>query len=338
MPTSTDLRAAISEVHRQLPKDVENREGPFAFEPDWATRLEQSMGHTPWWVVSAVVHAVIFLLATFLSVALPPPQVDEVTIISDLAKREEPEYDEKKKRDLFRNPQEVEHETRTERPLVIHEQREVTTEFETENDMDSRTALGQEDAISDIPLGGTGVTGSMGVGGGGMSGCFGYRDGGGRRRATQRFGGSPATESAVEAALQWLKRHQEKKGYWDAQKWKDNSRLFGIRGRAGGNRPEMDRVNVSMTGIALLAFLGAGYTAKAGKYRDTVSGAQNWMLSVLEDRAKGGQKYGSFDTCNYTQGIATLALAEAYGMTKTEELRKAAQAAVEVIMARQGPY
>jgi len=340
MPTSTDLRAAIDEVHRKLPpKTVKGDEYSFEFEADWATRLEESMGHTPWWVISAVVHAVIFLLATLIGVALPPPQMDEVSITSDLAEKKPPEYDEKKKRDLFRNPQEVKHENQVDRPVVLHEERDVSQDFETDNNMDSQTARGREDAISDIPLGGTGVVGSMGVGGGGMSGCFGYRDGGGRRKATKRFGGSPATESAVEAALQWLKRHQEKEGHWDAHKWKDTP-SFGFFGRAGNKaqRPAMDRVNVSMTGMALLAFLGAGYTSKAGKHKGTVERAEKWLLSVLDDRAKSGQKYGTFDACNYTQGMASLGIAEAYGMEKSPELKKAAQAAIDVIIANQGPY
>ncbi len=336
MPTSTDLRAAIREVHRRLPaKKVDTPDGAFDFEPDWATRIEERMGHTPWWAISAVVHAALFLLVTLLSVALPPPQLDEVAITSDLVEREEPKYDEKKKRDLFRNPQEVKHENQVENPVVIHEQTEVTDHFETDNNMDKQMARGSEDAISDIPLGGTGVTGSVGVGGGGMAGCFGYRDGGGRKRATKRFGGSPATESAVEAALQWLKRHQEKGGYWDAAKWRTSG--FFRRNRKS-TRPAMDRTNVAMTGMALLAFLGAGYTSKAGKHMVTVKGAQDWLLQVLDDRAKSGQKYGSFADCNYTQGMAALAIAEAYGMTKTDELRKAAQAAIEVIIASQGPY
>jgi hypothetical protein len=311
----------------------------FDFEPDWATRIEERMGHTPWWVISAVVHSVLFLMATLLSVALPPAVEDEVTIESDVAQKKEPEYDPKKKRDIFRNPQEVKHETQVDRPVIIHEDREIAEEFQTDNDMDSQTARGHEDAISDIPLGGTGVAGSIGVGGGGMAGCFGYRDGGGRKKATKRFGGSPATESAVEAALQWLKRHQEKEGHWDAHKWKDGGG-FGFFGRRAGNvkRPAMDRVNISMTGMALLAFLGAGYTSKAGKHKDTVERAEKWLLSVLDDRKKNGQKYGTFDPCNYTQGMAALAIAEAYGMTKSPQLKEAAQAAVDVIVSNQGPY
>jgi len=201
MATSTDLRAAIEEVQKRLPEGQVEGLLEGASEPDFATRLERRVGALPWWVISTVVHAVIFLLATLIGVAMPPPSIDEVSITADVAMRHEPEYDEKKKRDIFRNPQEVEADTKVENPIVVHEQAEVAETFETDNDMDSQTARGHEDAISDIPLGGTGVTGVMGVGGGGMAGVYGYRDGGGRKRATARFGGSPATESAVEAAL-----------------------------------------------------------------------------------------------------------------------------------------
>ncbi|MHC4914293.1 MAG: hypothetical protein ACYTGB_02285, partial [Planctomycetota bacterium] len=298
MATSTNLLAAIREVRFRLGPARASRKSSFELEPDWSTGIEERMGHAPWWVISCVVHAVILLLAMLLGVSLPPPQMDEVIITTDVVQREEPEYDEKEKRDLFRNPQEVKHETQMEHPVATHEQREVAESFEIDNEMDTNTSRGHEDAISDIPLGGTGVSGSMGVGGGGMAGCFGYRDGGGRKRAIERFGGSPATESAVEAALQWLKRHQERGGYWDARKWKDN--IDGSAFREKSRHPVMDRVNVSMTGIALLAFLGAGYTAKAGKHKDTVAAAQNWLLGVLDDRAGSGLKYGTFDTCNYT--------------------------------------
>ncbi len=340
MATSTDLRAAISEVHRQLPANTVEPGEPFEFEPDWATRLEQRMGHAPWWAVSTVVHAVIFLLATLLSVALPAANMDEVIITSDVAKEKEPEYDPKKKRDIFKNPQEVKHETQVERPVVIHEERAEAENFETENNANTQTARGSEDAISDIPLGGIGTVASIGVGGGGgMAGVFGYRDGGGRKKATKRFGGSPATESAVEAALQWLKRHQEKEGHWDAGKWMGGTRRFGFgRARRGAKVTAHNRQNISMSGMALLAFLGAGYTEKAGKHKDTVAAAQKWLLETLDARAKAGMKYGTFDACNYTQGMATLAIAEAYGMTKTPELKKAAQAAINVVIASQGPY
>jgi hypothetical protein len=327
MATSTDLRAAIDEVRNQLPEP--GAEGLVEREEDFASRIEQRVGALPWWVISAVVHAVLFLLITLLAVALPRPEQDEVIISTDVAKEKPPEYDEKKQRDIFKNPNEIQHETKVENPVLVHEQVEITDHFETDNNMDSQTARGNEDAISDIPLGGTGVSGSIGVGGGGMAGCFGYRDGGGRKHAVARFGGSPATESAVEAALQWLARHQEADGCWTPSKWE--SRV------EGGDV----RVRVGTTGLALLAFLGAGYTDKSGKFADNVRRAQNWLISQQKPNGgifeKGDNGYHTSE--GYNHAVAALALAEAYGMTRDARIGEAAQKAVDYsVNVHQEPY
>jgi hypothetical protein len=325
MATSTDLRSAIEEVQNQLPADQVEADGlEGAYEADFSTRIEQRIGALPWWVISAVVHSVLFLLCTLIGVAMPPPQTDEVTITSDIAKKEEPKYEKMEKRDIFKNPQEVKAETQVENPVVVHEKAEIAETFETDNDMDSQTAAGSEDAISDIPLGGTGTTGSMGVGGGGMAGVFGYRGGGGKKKAVARFGGSKATESAVEAALRWLARHQEADGHWDPKKWDK------------GSGP------VGMTSLALLSFLGAGHTEKSGKFRDNVRRAQQWLIKHPEAMRK---KYpwekrpkGDYRCSLYEQGMAGLALAEAYGMAKNKQVGKAAQEAIDYILKAQGPY
>jgi hypothetical protein len=89
-----------------------------------------------------------------------------------------------------------------------------------------------------------------------------------------------------------------------------------------------------MTSFALLAFLGAGHTSKAGKFRDNVTRAQRWLVEAQ----KGGPEKGSFDRCLYTQGIAALAMAEAYGMTSDPALKEPAQGAIDVILKAQGPY
>ncbi len=320
MATSTDLRAAIDEVQQSLPEEQIVVPGDLGelYQQGALDRFAKRVGALPWWVISATVHSVIFLLATLLTVAVPPAQVDEVLISTDVVKREEPKLEENVKRDIFKKTTEIQHDTKVDKPVVVHEEAEVTDHFETQNDMDMHTAAGQEDAISDIPLGGTGVTGSMGVGGGGMAGCFGYRGGGGRKRAVGRFGGSEKTESAVEAALAWLARHQENDGRWDARKLEGGGQYDG-----------------AMTGLAALAFLGAGYTSKNGKYRDNVRRAVDWMVRDQNDD-------GSFKSdrlCHmYGHGMITLALSEAYGMSKEARVGEAAQKAVDYIVAAQGPY
>jgi hypothetical protein len=362
MDVTTNLRAGVSKAQRKLRRRVRRkarrRASQQVTEQDWATHLEQRFGTTPWWVVSSVLHALLFLLATLVAVALPPAKVDEVTIISDIAKEKPPEYDPKKKRDIFRNPQEVEHENRIDNPVVVHEQTEISDHFETDNDAESHSARGQENAISDIPLGGTGVTGVVGVGGGGMAGCFGYRDGGGRKKAVKRFGGSPATESAVEAALRWLARHQEKQGYWPIEKhyqgfsywdrkreFKDEEARKNFEERRKKSLARMAErwkgKRIGVTGLAMLAFLGAGYTHKSGKFKSNVERAARWL--VAQQQKKSGEinsdtKQRYSQERPYNHAIATLALAEAYGMTKDPALKEPAQKAVDCILEWQNPY
>ncbi len=326
MATSTDLRAAIEEVQEQIPSEqLATGELSHEYQEDWASRVERRVGALPWWVISSVVHAVIFLLATLIGVAMPPAHVDEVTITTDVAEKKPPEYDEKKKRDIFKNPNEVKHETEVENPVVVHEQAEITDHFETENDLDSQNARGSEDAISDIPLGGTGVTGSMGVGGGGMSGVYGYRDGGGRKKAVARFGGSKATESAVEAALRWLARNQEADGRWEITKHLPD-------GRRG-----IDAYVSGVTGLAVLAFLGAGYTHKTNsEYRDTMLKAVNWLIKQQKDDGTFASSKHSHSA--YSEFICCLAVSEAYGMTKDPRLKPVAQKSVDWAIKTQSPY
>jgi len=333
MATSTDLRAAIEEVQGQLPDEHLEAEGVQVFEADMATRIERRVGTLPWWMISAIVHTVLFLLATLLSVAMPPPQVDEVTISTDMVKREEPKYDEKKQRDIFKRQNEIQDKTQVEKPVLLHEEVEVTDHFETDNDMDKKTARGSEDAISDIPLGGFGPSGSIGVGGGGMAGVFGYRSGGGRKKAIARFGGSPATESAVEAALRWLARHQEADGHWDVKKHEGGA-------RQAGTRLSHDE---AVTALGVLAFLGAGYTHKVGKYQDNVKRGLKWLVSKqLASGAFSREGCGSpgrndgFEI--YDHAIGSLALAEAYGMTRDPALRTPAQKGIDNLIKLRVPY
>jgi Squalene-hopene cyclase C-terminal domain len=331
MATSTDLRSAIEEVQSQIPDEqleLDGLEG--AYEADYATSLQERVGALPWWVVSAVVHSVIFLLCTLIGVALPPPNMDEVTITTDMARKEEPKYDQKKKRDVFKNPQDVKAENQVENPVVVHEQTEVTDHFETENEMDNQNARGSEDAISDIPLGGTGVTGSMGVGGGGLAGVYGFRDGGGRKKAVARFGGSKATESAVEAALRWLAKHQHPDGSW---------RCAGFSKQCQGGQctmPGHKSYTAGVTGLATLAFVGAGYTQKTGKYRDNVKRALKWMVSKQEKNGRLGTTRVPYWTYNHL--IPALALTETYAMTKDPSLKQPSQKAVDYMLKLQSPY
>ncbi len=282
------------------------------YEKSWGEVMREQWERAPWWMISAAVHAVILMLMTIITVATAEKSQDDVVITTDLAKKKEPEYDENKVRDIFKNTKEVEADEIVENPVFVHEEVEVTDHFETENEMETNTARGQEDAISDIPLGGTGVVGNIGVGGGG-AGCFGYRTGGGRKRAVGRFGGSKATESAVDAALRWLARHQEPDGHWDTSK----------HGPVHDGHPD-----AGMTGQALLAFLGAGHTERAGKFKTNVRSATKWIMDQQQANGSLHIKQRPWYWA-YGHAICGLALAEGYGMARNPKVGEAAQKAVD---------
>jgi len=136
-----------------------------------------------------------------------------------------------------------------------------------------------------------------------------WASGGGRLRACGKFGGSRASESAVNAALRWLARHQEPDGRWDARKH-------------GGRR-----VDPGVTGIAVLAFLGAGHTDRAGACRRNVEPAVRWLMDIQdEDGLIGG---GYSEGRGYNHAIGGLALAEAYGMARNPMVGRSAQKAID---------
>jgi len=124
-----------------------------------------------------------------------------------------------------------------------------------------------------------------------------------------RGGTSRHAESAVMAGLIWLAKAQEKDGHWDCKKWD-----------GGGN------FDVGMTGLALLAFLGAGYTHTKGRFKTTVAKGLEWL-------AKNQKSNGSFGWKTfYEQGIATMAVSEAYGLTQSPAVGRMAQKAIDYII------
>jgi len=146
----------------------------------------------------------------------------------------------------------------------------------------------------------------------GDGGLLGNRSSIGQAKAG-RFGMTQASQSAVMAGLAWLAKAQESDGHWEIRKWEGSHDCV-----------------LSVTGLALLCFLGAGYTADGGAYRDTVANALDWIIRN-QDPETGRLNYTVF----YSQGIASLALCEAVAMadkknstSATERVREAAQKAV----------
>ncbi len=139
-----------------------------------------------------------------------------------------------------------------------------------------------------------------------------------RKRLLKDFGGSEEGEEAVMLGLAWLTQMQKEDGHWVYD-----------GGRAADTAPA--------TGMAVLAFLGAGQSHKEGRYKQTVQAGLDWLVKNLEpgQTPQAGHFKGAPDM--YGQGIATVALCEAYGMTQDPALKEAAQRAIDYIQKGQSP-
>jgi hypothetical protein len=155
-----------------------------------------------------------------------------------------------------------------------------------------------------------------------------------RRQLAQQRGGSEASERAVEMGLDFLARHQNPDGSWSLHDFS--------QGRPGYENAGFARMqsNTAATGLSMLAFLGAGYTHTDGKYRLVVGRGLGYLLG--NQRADGDlfvpqDARSNLNVWLYSHGIASIALGEAYGMTRDPSLQDPAQRALDFIVAAQNP-
>jgi hypothetical protein len=157
------------------------------------------------------------------------------------------------------------------------------------------------------------------------------RIGGRRAAAAAARGGSRETEQAVQAALSWLAANQSADGRWAAAR-----HGAGVERSVQGHHRHGAgaRSDHGVTGLALLAFLGAGNTHRDGDYADAVRRGIGFLVGRQRaDGALGGD--AEFFAALYCHGMATIALAETCAMTGDAGLRPALERAVRHTLAMQ---
>jgi len=146
--------------------------------------------------------------------------------------------------------------------------------------------------------------------GGGIEG----RDPKSRAAIAAARGGTPQSEEAVEAGLRWIVEHQNRyDGGWSFQQQCKQCRHNGS-----------SQSDNAATGLSLMALLGAGYTHRTGPYQTSV---QNGLDALLRYQAKRTSEFGGpfVDESSagmYTHAICTIAIADAYAMTKEAKLKE----------------
>lgn len=149
------------------------------------------------------------------------------------------------------------------------------------------------------------------------------------RRETMltRHGGNQDSERSVAAALKWLSRHQNKDGSWSITRFNSQCR----QGKCdGAGTAESD---AAATAFSLLPFLAAGQTHNTqGDSQKNIRAGINWLMQ--KQKPNGNLSAGSGHVM-YTHGLATIAMCEAYALSKDKRVGQSAQAAINFIQAAQ---
>ena len=122
------------------------------------------------------------------------------------------------------------------------------------------------------------------------------------------------TDPVIKGALKWLASKQAPNGAW-------------------GSTDMEQQYPIAITGYALMAFQAAGHLPGEGEYGKNVSlGMQYLIDSIASDGLMGNKNNGQY---MYGHGVATIALAELYGQTKSPTARVKLDKIVKVIVSSQ---
>ena len=292
---------------------------------------DHEVGAAPAWIISLAVHGLLVFIMSVIYFGVMTKEEEPPIRPAVMEVPPPPEEEKEKERSLEEVEVTIEDEVITENPVVTDLDVPVE-ELETEDPVEDEAVepKGREEAKATAEAGGAAAFMAIGAGGG-ASGAFGSRTGGGKKRAVGRNGGSRASESAVNAALMWFKKHQSENGQWDVDGYMDRCQEAPRCEPGTSHTTENGDGDTACTAYALLCFLGAGYDHKTpGKFKKTVADGLEWLKGIQNpDGSFGKQKR------NYENGVATMALCEAYAMTMDASLKEPCQKAVDNLLARQ---
>jgi HEAT repeat protein len=118
------------------------------------------------------------------------------------------------------------------------------------------------------------------------------------------------TEKAVQMGLEYLARHQDPDGAWDAARFHERCDRNPPCSVSTGARVQED--NVSRTALSILSFLGAGYTPEAGKFKTALRRGLEYLMA----RQQACGDYLTNDLIGgYDRPVCLQAFAEACALT-----------------------
>jgi hypothetical protein len=279
-----------------------------------------------------LVHVIAILVMALM--AGETVRIEKPTVITSSVSEAEDELSE------FEDPQEIPEETQDDVTDPVADLMVTTTEVvvaptevpSVANELEAAPlAVGLADFGSDMDLASDLMQTAGDGGGGGIGGLGGGLGGRGKpaQLAAARGGGAD-TEAAVDRALKWLAAHQWPDGGWDF----DLKKCPGCEGKCSFSGAKQDRS--AATAMALLPFLGRGYTHREGPFKKQVEKGIQFLLTKL---AEGKNSNLAVPTGGdlYTQGLVGIVFSECYAMSRDDELAAPAQFVLNSIMAAQDP-
>jgi len=142
-------------------------------------------------------------------------------------------------------------------------------------------------------------------------------------RAAPGVATPPVKSDQVHRGLAWLARSQSDDGKWDADRHQGGAMY-----------------DVGVTGLSLLAFLGAGYTDRGSNEQNpharTVRLGLRFLIQSQDTAGCFGKR--ASHSFMYNHCLATLALTEAYAQTRNPRYKKPAVDGVNFILMARNPY
>jgi hypothetical protein len=140
-----------------------------------------------------------------------------------------------------------------------------------------------------------------------------------------RLGGRPRGGPAVAAALRWLAAHQDDDGGFDCDDFMKHDPPGDKCDGAGGAH-----YDTGVTGLAVLAFL------RAGRDRERAAKGLEYLRQWQDDEGCFGRRASQHFM--YNHAIATLAMCEAFRLTRDERWKEPARKGLDYLMLARNPH
>jgi hypothetical protein len=298
-PVPVDVESLHAALRRNEQDDDETQLDSFG------EQLQRKLFPVSSFLISIVAHLALFLILALTAFSLKKPDL-KINILASIEAVSIPERPDDVNAETVEiqlpdeslSPVEMAFsETSTEEQLTLADSNDVIPNVVTEDVSPAPNQLENSSVpIATLPAGG------------GLEG----RELSARARLAASRGGSRASEMAVERGLQWILAHQREDGSWH---------FYHDAGQCNGEcrNQGTQESTTAATGLALMSFLGAGYTHRTGPYQEAVQKGLDYLRRKIRVSKNGGSLIQG-EAGMYSHAIATIALSEAYILTRDTDL------------------